>query len=186
MVCNSGSRCSVWGHFWGTIGQNPSIPKPNRLHIVNKYEFEVYSLESIRGIGHFSESWTWTGYFANSTVSSGTSSWFSLFIVEMVSKFEGVAAALWFSELVWITYVKNENSFSCSSPGGSWQERVREPWSGNVGSSEDRSGWTPGQRPKPGPRPRAPPKLSRTGHGGNPCCGALLEAADSGAAAPLL
>jgi hypothetical protein len=53
MVCNYGSRCSVWGHFWGTISQNPSIPKSKRLHIVIcwgfNYEFEVSSFESIKG-----------------------------------------------------------------------------------------------------------------------------------------
>ena len=70
------------------LNQNPSVHKFNRLHVVIcwvlGYLFEAYSFDSIKGMGPFSESWTSTGYFSNSTVSSVTRGRFSPFIVEKV------------------------------------------------------------------------------------------------------
>jgi hypothetical protein len=34
-------ECSVWERFVGIVGQNPSVPKSNRLHVVSFWFFFI-------------------------------------------------------------------------------------------------------------------------------------------------
>jgi hypothetical protein len=59
------------GRILGIMGKNPSVSKPNQLHVVSSvflYSFEVYFIDSSKKICNFREDLQFsTCYFSNST-----------------------------------------------------------------------------------------------------------------------
>ena len=72
---------SIYRFFFNIIGQNPSVSNPDRFHVVIFRLFFIdlryILLISFKQSLIFMNSWTSTGYFSNSTGSSGTSGQFS-------------------------------------------------------------------------------------------------------------